>query len=414
MTRRKDCRICKGTDLLKFLDFGPMPLAGGFIKEEEVGEDKSYPLGVYFCRNCKEVQILDVVPSNVLFKDYRFLSSVTNTLSSHFQNYARDMTERFLSKDSLVVEFGSNDGVLLKPFNDLGIKAIGIEPASNIAKVAVERGCTVVNDFLTEKSAKKIVEAHGKADIICANNVFAHIDDMHEVMRSIKVLLKPEGVFVFEVHYLLDLIKTYQYDVIYHEHLMYHSIIALQYLLTLFDMEIFEVKRIPIHSGSIRVYSRNKGARKEGIDSSVEEMLKLEKEAGLDKEETFLEFAKEVIRRRDAIKKAVESLVAEGKKVVGYGASGRSVVHLNFSNLSKDEISYIVDESPERVGRLVPKVHIPIVSPEVMKKDQPDYVLMFAYNYEKEILEKEKEFISKGGKFIIPLPEVRIVNEANS
>ncbi len=403
--RRTNCRICQSENLVKFLDFGNMPLAGGFIKPQE--KDAYYPLSVYFCKNCKEVQVMDVVPSVVLFKDYRFLASVTKTLTAHFASYAKEMKERFLKNNSFVVEFGSNDGVLLKPFMDLGLKAVGVEPASNIAEIARSKGCVVINDFFTEKIARQIESDYRKADMICANNVFAHIDDMHEVMRGIKTLLKPSGVFVFEVHYLLDLIKTLQYDMIYHEHLMYHSVTALQYLLNLFDMEIFEVKRIPIHSGSIRIYSRIKQDKE--IDVSVKEILSLEKKEGLDKEETFEKFAKQVVKKRDEIAQIINKLRSDGKKIVGYGASGRSVIHLNYCELRRDKIDYVVDESPERAGRLVPGVRIPIVKPEIFREDNADYVLLFAYNYEKEVLEKEKKFINSGGKFIIPIPEIRIV-----
>lgn len=407
--KKNCCRICNGTDLVKFLDFGKMPLAGGFIKPEDAGQDEAYPLAVYFCRTCKEVQLLDVVAPEILFKDYRFLASTTKTLSTHFSNYAKEMKERFLSEDSFVVEFGSNDGVLLKPFMDIGVEVVGVEPASNIAEIARSKGCIVINDFFNQESAQKIIDQYGQADMVCANNVFAHIDDMHEVMKAIKMLLKPDGVYVFEVHYLLDLLNTLQYDMIYHEHLMYHSFTALTYLLDIFDMEIFEVKRTPIHSGSIRIYSRNKNDRKENIDSSVGEILKLEKEAGLDKEGTFFKFAQAVIKKGVEIKNMVEKLKSEGKKIVGYGASGRAVIHMNFSSLGKDRIDYVVDESAERIGRLIPGVHVPIVSPEIFRKDKIDYAVLFAYNYEKEILEKEKDFIKTGGKFIIPIPEIRVV-----
>ncbi len=401
--------------MVKFLDFGNMPLAGGFIRPDQLDQDEPFPLVVYFCRKCKEVQLLDIVSPEILFKDYRFLASTTKTLSSHFSNYAKEMKERFLTEGRggnrrfpLVVEFGSNDGVLLKPFMDLGIKVVGVEPAKNIAGIARSKGCIVVNDFFNEQTAKKIIDEYGKADMICANNVFAHIDDMHEVMKGIKTLLKPDGIYIFEVHYLPELLKTFQYDMIYHEHLMYHSLTSLTYLLDLFDMEIFEVKRIPIHSGSVRVYARNKDPKKEK-DKSVERLLKLENQSGLDKEETFLEFSKHVFRKRDEIKNTIEKLKSQGKKIVGYGASGRSVIHMNFSGLGKGEIDYVVDESPERIGRLIPGAHVPIVSPEVFRKDKVDYAVLFAYNYEKEVLEKEKEFLAKGGKFIIPLPEIRIV-----
>lgn len=407
---RDDCRICKSKDLVKFLSFGKMPLAGGFIKKEEITNEKSYPLDVYFCRKCKEVQLLDVVSPNVLFKDYRYLSSVTKTLSEHFAKYAKVMKDRFeLGKRSLVVEFGSNDGVLQKPFKDLGIMTVGVEPAKNVARIAVGRGLEVINDYFDTQVANHILEKYGKADLICANNTFAHIDDMHEIMRAIKILLNDKGVFVFEVHYLVDLIEKYQYDMIYHEHLMYHSIISLSYLMELFDMVIFDVERIPIHSGSIRVYAKNKSNKKLKINGIVGKLAELEEKMGLDKEETFFKFASEVIDKRDKIIKVVKSLKDKGRRMVGYGASGRSSVHLNFCKFSPKEIDYVIDMSPERQNRLIPGVHIPIVGPEILEKDRPDYAILFAYNYEKEVIEKEKGFINRGGKFIIPLPIVRIV-----
>ncbi len=408
--RRDDCRICKSKDLVKFLSFGEMPLAGGFIKRDEIKNEKFYPLDVYFCRNCKEVQLLDIVPADTLFKDYRFLASVTKTLSEHFRNYAKVMKYRFnLNEKSLVVEFGSNDGVLQKPFKDLGITAVGVEPAKNVAKIAKEKGLIVINDYFTTKVAKHILETYGKADLICANNTFAHIDNMHEIMKSIKMLLKENGVFVFEVHYLVDLLDKYQYDMIYHEHLMYHSITSLSYLLKLFEMEIFDIKRIPIHLGSTRVYAKNIENHKEPIRGIVKELPEVERKMGLNREETFFKFASEVMKKRDKILEIVNDLKAKGKRIIGYGASGRASLHLNFCDLDQNKIDYVVDMSPERQNRLVPGTHIPIISPKVLKNDNPDYAILFAYNYEKEVLGKERDFIKKGGKFIIPIPNVRIV-----
>lgn len=409
-SRRDDCRICKSKDLVEFLSFGEMPLAGGFIKEDEIKDEKSYPLDVFFCRNCKEVQLLDVVPADTLFKDYRYLSSVTNTLSEHFQEYSKTMKERFnIDSKSLVVEFGSNDGVLQKPFKDIGIISVGVEPAVNVAKIAREKGLTVINDYFNPEVAKGIVERYGKADLITANNCFAHIDNMHEIMESIKILLKEDGVFVFEVHYLVDLIEKCQYDMIYHEHLMYHSIMALSYLFELFGMEIFDVERIPIHSGSIRVYTKNNGNQKYPIEISVVNLINLEKNLGLDREETFKSYASKVLTKRDELIDVVKKLKSGGNRIIGYGASGRASVHLNFCNFGPDEIEYVVDMSPERKGRMMPGVHIPIVDPDILNKDSPNFAIIFAYNYEKEIIEKERDFLERGGKFIVPLPEVRIV-----
>jgi SAM-dependent methyltransferase len=400
--------------MVKFLDFGQMPLAGGFIKEEQVSEEKLYPLTVVFCRQCKEVQILETVPADVLFKDYRFVASTTSTLSKHFAEYAKEMTERFLNKDSLVVEFGSNDGVLLKPFNDLGIKAVGVEPAVNIAKLAVAKGCTVINDFFNTKTAASIKQKHGPADMVCANNVFAHIDDMHEPMRGIKDLLKPDGIFVFEVHYLASLIESYQFDMIYHEHMMHHSLTALTYLMGLYDMEIFDARRVSTHAGSIRVYAQKKNTAKHKVSQDVQKLLKEESAAGLDKEETFIKFGKNVYKKRDDLISLISKLRSKGKKIVGYGASGRASVHLNFCKFGKVVIPYVTDASHERQGRLIPGMHNPIVPPETIKEDKPDYALLFAYNYFEEVMSKEKEFVAGGGRFIVPLPEPKVIEPSGA
>ncbi len=408
-TLRDTCRICSSKDLVNFLDFGPMPLAGGFIKPENVMEEQLYPLTVAFCRQCKEVQILETVPAEVLFKDYRFVASTTTTLSQHFVSYAKEMQERFLSKDALVVEFGSNDGVLLKPFGDLGIKAVGVEPATNIAKLAIAKGCTVVSDFFNTKSAAYVKEQYGAADLVCANNVFAHIDDMHEPMRAITQLLKPEGIFVFEVHYLVSLIESYQFDMIYHEHMMHHSLMALEYLTNLYQMEIFDAKRVPTHAGSIRVYAQKKNTGKYLRSANVAKLLEYEHKIGLDREEIFIKFGKDVYQKRDDLIKLIADLHAQGKKIVGYGASGRASVHLNFCKFGTTVMPYVTDASHERQGRLIPGMHNPIVPPDHLKEDKPDYALLFAYNYFDEVMGKEQEFIRRGGRFIVPLPEPKII-----
>lgn len=410
IVHRDDCRMCGSKDLVKFLSLGSMPLAGGFIHMDQIKDERSYPLDVYFCRKCKEVQLLDVVSPDVLFEDYRFLSSVTRTLSDHFREYAGEMKRRFkLGNSSLVVEFGSNDGVLQKPFEDLDIKAVGVEPAKNVAKLAMAKGLTVVNDFFNTRTANAIIAAHGQANLVCANNVFAHIDDMHEVMRAIKLLLKPDGVFVFEVHYLADLLEKYQYDMVYHEHLMYHSLAPLAYLMREFGMEVFDVERIPIHSGSIRVYAKRADNKAELVTGAVGEMESVEDSAGLHNEETLFKFAAEIEAKRDELVETVKDLRSQGKRIVGYGASGRASVQLNFCGLGPEDVEYVVDMSPERQGRVVPGMHMPIVDPNVLAADKPDYAIMFAYNYEKEIVGKETEFVENGGRFIVPLPEVRIV-----
>tara|TARA_B100000700_G_scaffold316421_1_gene405945 strand:+ start:31 stop:1305 length:1275 start_codon:yes stop_codon:yes gene_type:complete len=410
-TTISSCRICRAKNLKTFLEFGNMPLAGGFIKKEDLSKEKTFPLTVVFCETCKETQILETISSTILFKDYRFVSSTTNTLSNHFAQYAKTMKQKFLKKNSLVVEFGSNDGVLLKPFNDLGIKAIGFEPAKNIALLAKQKGCEIVNDFFNSATAQQIKKKHGEASLICANNVFAHIDDMHEPMKGIKLLLKDDGVFVFEVHYLVDLLEQFQFDMIYHEHMMHHSLTSLSYLVNFFDMEIFDVLRIPIHAGSIRVYTQNKKKGKNKVEPIVKKLLELEKKKKIDQLDTLVQFGKDTYQKRDLLVKLIKNLKSQGKRIVGYGASGRATVHINFCKFSSDIIEYVIDASHERQGRFIPGMHIPIVSPNKLKTDNPDYAILFAYNYFDEVIKKESDFIKKGGKFIVPLPEPKIIEK---
>lgn len=403
------CIICNSTDLTPFLSFGDMPLAGGFLLQSEIERDQSFPMTIAFCNSCAEVQIQEIVPPSILFTDYRYTSSTTKTLRDHFQSYAEEMVERFLTPSSFVVEFGSNDGVLLLPFRDLGITALGVEPAINISNIAKEKGCSVINDFFNANVANQIKNEFNSADLILANNIFAHISDMHEPMRAIRVLMKADGAFVFEVHYLLDLINTYQYDMFYHEHLLHHSLGALTKFLGMHGMEIFDVKRVPTHCGSIRVYTQFKDSGIHPISDSVGKLLLHEMESGLYKESTFINFGVDILAKRDELIKLVKKLKLDGKRIAAYGASGRATIQLNFCNLTSDDIEYVIDASPERIGRYIPGVHIPIVASNVLEKDPPDYVIVFAYNYIEEILSKEQAYIAQGGKFIIPLPYPKII-----
>jgi len=405
---RKNCRICFSKKISKFLNFGSMPLAGGFLKKKDLIKEKLYPLSVVFCRSCSEVQILENIPSKILFKDYRFTSSTTKTLSNHFVEYAKDMKKKFLKKDSFVVEFGSNDGVLLKPFNDLGVNVVGVEPALNIAKIARKKGLTIFNDFFNLKLTKKIKKKFNHADLICANNVFAHMDNIHEPMKGIKFLLKDDGVFVFEVHYLVNLLKQYQFDMIYHEHFMYHSLIALETLFRKYQMKIFDVKRVKTHSGSIRVFVQNfSGKRKESLN--VRKMIKEEKKMGINKINIYEKFNTQINNKKRKLIEILKRLKKQKKIIAGYGASGRATMIINYYKI-ENFVDYVFDASNERIGRIIPGTKIPIINSNNINKKKPDYAIMFAYNYKKEIIDKEKKFIQSGGKFIIPLPEPKIIN----
>lgn len=401
MPKRADCRLCGSGKLTLFLNLGKMPLAGHFPTKEEIGKETFYPLEVYFCESCTSVQILESIPSEMLFKDYRYLSSVSKTLTEHFVAYAKEVYRRFIPHGGFVVELGCNDGVLLKPFKDLGARTLGVEPASNIAKIGRERGLEIINDFFSERLAEQTIKERGKADIISANNVYAHIDDMNDVTRGIKKLLAKNGVFVFEVHYVASIMLGLQYDMIYHEHMMYHSIHALKTFLEKHGLEIFNAKQVPIHGGSIRVYACHKGER--NVERNVKELLDFERENGLDRIDRYIKFAGKVQKHKKDMIATLRELKNNGNRIAGYGMSGRANTMLNYWGTGKDVIEFGIDASPERFNRFVPGLHIPIRPPGNL--EGVDIVLLLAWTYKKEIMKKEEEFVKRGGRFLVPFPE---------
>ncbi len=405
---RTTCRFCQSTDLVNFLDLGNMPHAGDFLKKEQVGREKYYPLKVWFCKKCALVQILDIIPPSTLFKDYRYLSSVS--LKEHFANYAKEMKSKYLSKNAFIVEIGSNDGVLLLPLKQMGFSVLGVDPSKNVGGVARSKGVDTLTDFFGIKSASRIKVKHGQADAIFANNVLAHIDDMQDVFEGIKLLLRKDGILVFEVHHLLNLIQTNQYDFIYTEHLNYYSVHSLISFLKRYDMEIFKIKKTKIHSGSIRVYVKFASNSSYKVDKSIKEIICEEDLNKLDKLSTFQVFSKNVTKHKSKFVEFISKLRLGNKKIVGYGASGRANTLLNYCGIDTNTLSYIVDESPERYGRFTPGTHIPIVPPEYFRKDNPDYAIILAWNYTKDIISKEKKYLVNGGTFVSVFSEVGLLD----
>ncbi len=404
--KNPQCRFCKSADLHKFLELGPQPLAGRFLREGQLKEKEPFfQLGVHFCKNCSLVQVLDIVPKDVLFSEYFYAPH--SVLSPHFAEYAKDIAQEFkLGPKSLVVEFGSNVGMMLRPFKDMGIRALGVEPAKNIAQIANESGLETVNDFFNEKVAGEIAARLGKADMVVANNVFAHINDLDEIMKGINALLKDGGVYVFENHYLVDTVEKLQYDDVYHEHLCYYSLHPLIPFLEKYGLTVFAAKRIRTHGGSIRVFCSNSNRPAE---PSVKALLDEEKKLGLDKVETFIEFGEKVRAHKKELGDLLASLKAQGKKIIGYGAPARGNTLLNYCQIGTGILEYIIDDSSLRQGKYTPGTHIPIVSVDKFRADQPEYALLLAYGgYTETILKKEQGYIEKGGKFIIPLPKIRV------
>lgn len=405
---RKNCRICQNSDFLKIIDLGEFPLANAFLKKEDLNKSElKFPLILYLCRNCHLLQLLDVVNPSLLFDYYHYLTSTNPPLVNHFLRLGKSLIKRFItSKEDLVAEIGGNDAVLLASIKDK-CRVLNIEPAKNIAKISRKKGVETIAGFFDKKSAEKVLEKFGPAKIIIANNVIAHIDNLDEVLAGIKILLDKKGVFVFEVHWvanLLGLVDIGGFDQIYHEHLSYFSLLALKKIINRYGLEIFDVKIIPIHGRSLQIYI----SQDHKISKSVYKLLELEKRLGLAKKETYLDFAKKVKENKKEFKNEILKLKKENKKIVGYGAPAKGNTLLNYFQTDNKILDFIVDSSPLKQGLYTPGTHIPIFPPSELKKERPDYILLLAWNYADSIFKKEQELRKKGIKFIIPVPKIKI------
>lgn len=402
---RSDCRVCGGRDLETVVDFGPMPLAGGFILPEQRDEDRAYQLTLSRCRRCTLMQVLEVVDPQIIFQNYSYESSTTRTLAAHFEQMARCLVDDYQASGKLVVEFGCNDGVLIRPLLEAGAVAVGVDPSDVALRASSEANWPLVPGYFDRQTSQQVRDRFGRAWIITANNVFAHSDDLDTLMAGVDTLLEEDGTFVFEVHYQGDLISRVQFDTVYHEHLCYYSLTSLAYLLGRFGFQIFDLTFVPTHSGSIRVFAaRESSGRK--CSSLVLETLEVEKNWDIQL------FSERVAIRRASLSKLISDLKAAGKTIVAYGAAGRATILMNYCGLGPDLIDYVVDASPLRQGRLVPGVLVPIVPPSEFHRKQADYALLTAWNYEVEVVQNEQAFLRGGGRLIIPLPEVRLVGAA--
>jgi methylation protein EvaC len=410
-THRERCRLCDSRNLVRFLDFGDVPLAGAFLRAEEISEERFYPLGIDFCEDCTLVQVSDVIPKEVLFKNYFYFSSAIRTLVEHFEAFAREMAERFaLRQGSLVVELGCNDGVFLRPLQALGMRCVGIDPATNVVETIRDSGIAVVNDFFGAAVGEGVRAAHGAADAVVSSFSFAHIDDIADVMKGIKTLLKPDGIFVFEVYYLGIVLEELQYDMMYHEHMSYYSLASLEKFLERFGMEIFEVRRLPLRAGTIRYYARNIGRRKEPVSPSVAELREYERARGFDTVKTYLAYGDRVAKTRDDLMELLGRLRQEGRRIVGYGASGRATTIMAFCGIDGSHLDFVVDDAPAKHGLYTPGSHLPIKPWATAEETWPEYALLFAWSFADEVKKRRLDYLERGGKFIVPLPDVRVVS----
>ena len=411
-THHELCRFCQGSNLMPFLDFGEVPLAGAFLKTDEVANEKYYPLQICFCRDCALVQVNNGVSGETLFRNYFYFSSAIQTLVEHFGEFASEVKSRFLKTNTpFVVEIGCNDGVLLRPLLSAGVKCVGVDPAKNVVESSGLAGSYIINDFFTEKLALQIRSTHEAADVILSSFSFAHIDDMVDVMKGVKALLKPDGILIFEVYYLGIILDEMQYDMMYHEHQSYYSLMALMNFFKRFRMEVFEVKRIPLRAGTFRFFVRNSGKGGNAVDRSVGELLEYERGRKLDELETYQEFGKKVKSTKVELMTLLSDLKKEGKAIIGYGASGRATTIMTYSGIDGRYLDYVVDDAPAKHGYLTPGTHVPIQAwPAAETARMPDYAVVFAWPFIEEVKRRRKEYLDRGGKFIVPLPEVKVIS----
>ena len=388
------------------------PLCESFLRADQIDARESfYPLHVRICDECLLVQLPAYVPGEEIFSDYAYFSSYSDSYVEHQRQYANRMIDELaLTQDSLVTEVASNDGYLLQHFVAKGIPVLGVEPAANIVEVARGKGIRTENCFLTPETAASLVEQYGKADLVAANNVYAHIPDIVEVTEGVRDLLKDDGVFIFEVHYLGKITQGMQYDMIYHEHLYYYSLIALINHFERCGMTVFDVKPVQIHAGSMRYFVCRKSSRRaKAISPRVTALRNDELAHGFHRAETFIRFAQDIAQRKERLMDLLGRLRAGGRTIAGYGASGRANTIIQYCGIGREHLECIIDDAPAKWDYYTPGSHFPIRSNEVLKSAPPDYLLIFAWGYFSEIAERCRDYLEAGGRMIVPLPDVRLI-----
>ncbi|MDE2020493.1 MAG: methyltransferase domain-containing protein, partial [Patescibacteria group bacterium] len=387
-------------------DLGRTPPANAYLRQEDLGKpEPQFPLAIYFCRSCTLVQLLDVVDPDILFKGYHFLTGASTPSVEHFEQYAKEAVKPFLdSKDDLVIDIGGNDGVLLGYLKD-DARVLNVDPADNLAKFSEEKGVPFYPAFFSSAVAAELVEKYGQAKVVTANNVFAHVDPLRDVFKGVAELIGEDGVFIFEVHWVKHLVETGCFDQIYHEHLCFHSLHALKRLVELSGMQVFDVDIVPMQGQSLRVFA----AKHRPATQNVARVLAEEEAAGLTTEDAYHAFAATVEKNKKTLLELLRSLKAEGKRIVGYGAPAKSTTLLHYYGLGTETLEYLTDTTPLKQGLYSPGKHIPIVPPERLLEDTPDYILLLAWNFKDAILKKEQPLRDKGVKFIITIPAIEVV-----
>ena len=407
---RQTCRLCGHSRLTQFLDLGYTPPADTFLLKEQLDEPEThYPLKVLQCDTCMFIQLSYVVPPDILYRnDYPYESSTTRTGRKHFDGFAESVVETHnLSNTDLVIDIGSNVGVLLKGFQDRGCRILGIEPAENIAQIANKNNIKTQAVFFNHDVAKEILDEHGKAKVITASNVFAHIDDLNAVLECLDILLDDDGIFVIEAPYLVNLLKNLEYDTIYHEHLSYLSIKPLVPFFENNGFEIFDIQEVDIHGGSIRIFVNRKSCR--DISEKVSEIIRSESNSDIYSIRNLMLFSENVKRNRNNLMNLLYKLKSENKRIAAVSAPAKGMTLLNYCGIGRHILEFVTEKSQLKINKYTPGAHIKVLPDSALVAKEIDYALLLAWNFKDEIMGNLSEYRDSGGKFIIPIPNPTII-----
>ncbi|HKQ36253.1 MAG TPA: class I SAM-dependent methyltransferase [Nitrospiraceae bacterium] len=406
----KSCLFCRAPLQKTFVDLGMHPLCESYVSEDKLNQmEPFYPLHVFVCEKCFLVQLHEYVSPADIFTEYAYFSSYADSWVQHAKRYTDMIVDRLmLTPKSFVVELASNDGYLLQHFVAKGIPVLGVEPAANVAKVAVQKNVPTLVKFFGQQTARELVAEGKRADLVLGNNVLAQVPDVNDFVAGIKILLAPQGVVTIEFPHLMKLIEENQFDTIYHEHFFYFSLITAERIFAAHGLTLFDVEEIPTHGGSLRIYGRHTEDGSRLITDRLRQLNKREHAAGFEQLEAYALFAEKV---KETKRKLLEFLIEakrKGKVIAGYGAPGKGNTLLNYCGIRSDFLDFTVDRSPYKQGKFLPGTHIPILHPDRIREAKPDYVLILPWNFKDEIMQQVSYIREWGGQFVVPIPEVKV------
>jgi 2-polyprenyl-3-methyl-5-hydroxy-6-metoxy-1,4-benzoquinol methylase len=405
---RGQCRFCGAPLSHTFANLGMSPIANNYLTEDQLGRmEHFYPLHALVCDRCFLVQLEEFESPDAIFSDYAYFSSYSTSWLDHCRRYVESAAERFaLGGDSHVVEIASNDGYLLQYFAERGVPVLGIEPAANVAEVAVERGIPTEVEFFGKETATNLAADRRQADLLIGNNVLAHVPDLNDFVEGMKILLAPAGVITMEFPHLERLVEERQFDTIYHEHFSYFSLLTVRRVFAAHGLTVFDVEELPTHGGSLRIYACHEGERP--VSDAVRELEAREERAGFTHLETYLAFGEQVQQEKRDILDSLISLKNEGRRIAGYGAPAKGNTLLNFCGVGTEFIDFTADRSPHKQGRFLPGSHIPILAPEEIERQRPDVVFILPWNLREEIMEQLRFISDWGGRFLVRSPALEL------